>query len=68
MFKYFLKRNKKPVTTVSIGVVLFICFKVLNHIGNGWRGYEAVGGEVFVFLMPFLIVKLRDLIIDIFKE
>ena len=69
--KFFIKRHKKPLINVLIGVGLFICFKILNLIGNDWRGYNAIGGEALIFLLPFVIVKLRDSIhnlIDMLKR
>lgn len=66
-FKKFIKRHRKTLLKGVQGVLLsgglIILFKFLNAVANGWRGYEGVGGEVFVFLLifsPLLIVKLRD--------
>ena len=61
------KRHKKALINVLIGVGLFICFVIINRLVNDYRGYKAVGGEVFIFLMPFIIVRLRELVIDIIR-
>lgn len=69
-FKAFLKRHKRAVKTILITVLVFISFFVLNGVGEAQRGYKAVGGEVLVFIMPFLIIGARNCIhdlIDLFK-
>ena len=69
-FKTFIKRHRIALKTILIIALLFILFFILNAVGQAWRGYGAVGGEVFVFLAPFLIVagkKCFDDLIDLFK-
>ena len=69
--KVFLKKHKTAIITILTVVLTFIVYLILNRLGEDWRGYKAIGGEVLVFLAPFLIVCLRDCIndiIDIFKS
>lgn len=69
-FKAFINRHRTAIKTILIFGLLFISFIILNSIGEALRGYRAVGGEVFVFLAPFLIVAARNCIhemIDLFK-
>lgn len=63
-----LKRHKKSLINVLIGIGLFICFVIINRLVNEHRGYKGLGGEVFIFLMPFIIVKLRDLVCDLISH
>lgn len=69
-FKAFIERHRIVLKTILITALIFILFYILNAVGQAWRGYGAVGGEVFVFLAPFLIVagkKCFDDLIDLFK-
>lgn len=68
--KEFIKRHRKGLKAILITALLFISYFILNAIGEAWRGYKAVGGEVLVFIVPFLIVGARNCIhdlIDLFK-
>lgn len=64
-FLEFLYEHRKALTTILLFIGLIISFIVLNHLGEQWRGYKAVGGEILVFLLPFIIVVVRDNIIDL---
>jgi hypothetical protein len=59
-----LKRFKTAIITILSAAALFIAFFILNGIANAWRGYEAVGGEILVFVLPLIIVTIRDGIHD----
>ena len=67
-FKSFVKRHRKAIATILLTVALFISYFVLNRIANAWRGYKAVGGEILVFIIPFLIVALRNCVVDMIDE
>jgi hypothetical protein len=57
--KKFLKRNAKAITkTVLISAVAILAYILAHKAGTAERGYEAVGGEIFV---PFLILFAEDI-------
>ena len=55
-FIKFLKENKKRILkwffVIMLSVVAFIGFHKLATLE---RGYDAVGGEIFMFLIPFFV-------------
>lgn len=59
-----IKRLKTVAITILIIAALITLFFILNGLANAWRGYKSIGGEVFVFLIPFIIVVIRDCIHD----
>lgn len=57
--KRFLKQNYKTiikaVLTLAVAIVAYI---IAHKAGTAARGYEAIGGEIFI---PFLIVFAEDI-------
>ena len=55
-FIKFLKENKKWILkwffVIMLSVVAFIGFHKLATVE---RGYDAIGGEIFMFLIPFFV-------------
>lgn len=55
-FIKFLKENKKWILkwffVIVLSVVAFIGFHKLATLE---RGYDAIGGEIFMFLIPFFV-------------
>lgn len=57
--KRFLKRNGKTLLKYTFILALAIAAFLLAHkAGTAERGYEAIGGEIFV---PLLIVFAEDI-------
>ena len=52
----FLKANKKVILKSSFVFVLSaVAFVGLNKLATVERGYNAIGGEMFMFLIPFFV-------------
>ena len=52
----FLKANKKVILKWSFVFVLSaVAFAGLHKLATVERGYEAIGGEIFMFLIPFFV-------------
>lgn len=52
----FLKANKKWILKWSFVFVLSaVAFVGLHKLATVERGYNAIGGEVFMFLIPFFV-------------
>ena len=64
IFKRRLKRRRSVILAVLLFAGMFISFFYLNGIANAEREYNAIGGEIFVFISPVIIVCLRDMIND----
>lgn len=57
--KKFLRRNGKTIFKgLLIAIVAIVVFEVLHDIATSQRGYEAIGGEIFV---PLLIIFAKPL-------
>ena len=64
--KKFLRRiihNRKKIfkTLVIVGLAV-VSFVVAHKLGNAERGYNAIGGEIFVPLLVIFGVKIREFI------
>ena len=52
----FLKANKKVILKWFFVVVLsVVAFVGLHKLATVERGYNAIGGEMFMFLIPFFV-------------
>lgn len=52
----FLKANKKVILKWSFVFVLSaVAFVGLHKLATAERGYSAIGGEMFMFLIPFFV-------------
>ena len=52
----FLKANKKWILKWTFVFVLSaVAFVVLHKLATLERGYSAIGGEIFMFLIPFFV-------------
>lgn len=52
----FLKANKKMILKWTFVFVLsVVAFVVLHRLATIGRGYNAIGGEMFMFLIPFFV-------------
>lgn len=57
--KRFFKQNAKPIIKAILILAAAIIAYILAHkAGTAWRGYEAIGGEMFV---PLLIIFAEDI-------
>jgi F0F1-type ATP synthase assembly protein I len=55
-FKRFMKENGKAILKgLLIAIVTIVAFEVLHDIATSQRGYEAIGGEVFAWFIPFFV-------------
>lgn len=52
----FVKRNfKKALVITMIAAALIIGYEVLHNAATDERGYNAIGGEIFIFAIPYLV-------------
>lgn len=57
--KRFLKQNYKAIIKAALILTAAIVAYILAHkAGTAERGYEAIGGEIFI---PFLIIFAEDI-------
>ena len=60
----FLKRHRKAIAKALVVTAITIITFILAHkAGTTERGYEALGGEMFAFLIPFfawILPRIND--------
>lgn len=58
VLKLIIHNRKKIIKGVAIGVAAIIAYQLAHKAGTMERGYEAIGGEMFV---PFLVIFAKDI-------
>jgi hypothetical protein len=51
----FLKENKSVFKWGFIFALSAVVYVVLHKIATSQRAYDAIGGEIFMFLIPFFV-------------
>lgn len=51
---------KKILLLILMAVCLICGYLVVHYLATLERGYNATGGEIFIFLVPFLICAIKD--------
>lgn len=60
--KHFLKRHGKRIFTAAAITAATVTVYLLAHQAATFeRGYEALGGEMFVFIIPLLVWGAKSL-------
>ena len=58
----FLKENWKWILKwVFVFVLSVVAFILLHKLATVERGYNAIGGEMFMFLIPFIVWIAPDI-------
>ena len=67
--KKFFKRNAKAIIKHTLILAVAVIAYILAHkAGTAERGYEAVGGEIFVPLLIIFAEDIWEIIKEPFKE
>ena len=53
--KRFLKRYKTIIKAIALVGATVGAFMMAHEVATIQRGYEAIGGEAFIWLIPFAI-------------
>ena len=59
MKKFFKRHEKTIIKAALITAAAIIAYELAHDFGTAERGYNAIGGEIFV---PFLIVFAKDIL------
>lgn len=62
--KIVKKYGKKVLLAVSVVVAIILGYLMLHDIATAQRCYEAIGGEIFVFFVPYLIYSIIENVKD----
>ncbi len=55
MKKFFKQNGKFLIKWAIVLIVSVVLFYVLHSIATDKRQYDAIGGEIFMFLIPFFV-------------
>ena len=55
MKKLIIRYIKKALKFLLIAGITVVAYTVAHRIATAWRGYEALGGEAFIILVPFYL-------------
>lgn len=55
MKKFFKKNYKCIIKWLIVLLVSVLLYKLCHYVATLDRGYEAFGGEMFMFLIPFFV-------------
>ncbi len=58
VLRYIVHNRKNVVKTLAIVGVAVGAYMLAHKAGTAERGYEAIGGEIFI---PFLIIFAKDI-------
>jgi hypothetical protein len=58
VLRLVVHNRKTIIKTLIIGAVAIGAYMVAHKLGTAERGYEAIGGELFI---PFLIIFAEDI-------
>ena len=53
--KTFWQKHSRILKWLAVWTVTIIVYAILHKAGTAQRGYEAIGGEMFAFLIPFFV-------------
>ena len=56
--KFIVHNRKAIIKTVVVGAVAIGAYVLAHNAGTAERGYEAIGGEIFI---PLLIIFAEDI-------
>lgn len=55
MKKFFKKNYKCIIKWLIVLLASVLLYKLCHYVATLDRGYEAIGGEMFMFLIPFFV-------------
>lgn len=58
VLRFIVHNRKAIIKTLVIGTVAFVAYFLAHKAGTMERGYEAIGGEIFI---PLLVIFAEDI-------
>lgn len=58
ILRCILHNRKVIIKGIAIGTVALVAYQLAHKAGTEWRGYDAIGGEMFI---PLLIIFAEDI-------
>lgn len=54
--KKFLRKNITNIVLAAVAtIVVIVIYNAAHNVATAQRGYQAVGGEIFLLVIPYLI-------------
>lgn len=58
------KKSKKVFPWLEWLIASIVIYCIAAHFADAWRGYKAVGGEIFLLVIPFAAYAIQPVIKD----
>ncbi len=58
VLNFIIHNRKTIIKTLAVGTVAVVLYAIAHKVGTMQRGYEAIGGEIFI---PFLVIFAKDI-------
>lgn len=62
LLRYVIHNRKKIIKKVALFTVAVIAFALAHKAGTAERGYEAIGGEMFVPVLIIFAPKILEIL------
>lgn len=66
--KKVLKKYKGILKVIAVTAIAAVVYILAHKAGTAWRGYEAIGGEIFLFFLILFAEDIWHIITAPFKE
>ena len=67
VLRYIIHNRKKIIKTLLIGAVAYIAYDLAHTYATMERGYEAIGGEIFLPLIIIFSGKIWQMVKESLK-
>lgn len=57
-------KTDKLIKAIAIMALTAITYELTHHQAVAWRGYEAVGGELLIWVLPLALWAVRRTVAD----
>lgn len=65
--KKFLIKYKGLLKVIAATAIAAVVFLIAHKLATNWRGYEAIGGELFLFFLILFAEDIAEIIKKPFK-
>lgn len=59
-----MSNKDKLIKAIVIMALTAITYEIAHHQAVAWRGYEAVGGELLIWILPAAVRAVRRTVAD----
>ena len=67
LISYVIHNRKTICEKIALFILALIAYELAHNAGTAERGYEAIGGEIFIPVLVFFAPQIFDTIKETFK-